>query len=113
MYQGIWGTICDDRWDDIDATVVCKQLGFKSGMRRRMQLPFKSNPNPVWLSQVKCFGSEKKLSHCIHSGVGNIGNCSHEQDAGVKCSGIIGNNRNTVDKYLEYIASILSNSECE
>ncbi len=28
-YHGIYGTVCDDGFDDTDATVVCKTLGYR------------------------------------------------------------------------------------
>lgn len=30
FYNGVWGTICDDYWDDKDTTVVCNSLGFSA-----------------------------------------------------------------------------------
>ena len=86
QYQGIWGTICDDGWDDIDATVVCKELGFLNGTAAQWAQFGSGTTSPVWLHQVNCMGNETKLSHCMHSGAGNIGFCSHAQDVGVKCN---------------------------
>ena len=42
-YRGVWGAISDNQWDNVDAAVACRQLGFEpSGMYTSMVIrPFK------------------------------------------------------------------------
>lgn len=33
LHNGKWGNICDDEWDEFEAKVVCRQLGFDRALR--------------------------------------------------------------------------------
>ena len=30
--QGVWGNICDEFWQEIDAYILCRQLGYDGGV---------------------------------------------------------------------------------
>ena len=85
FYQERWGTVCDDSWDMNDANVVCRQLGYKYAVRVLQKSAVPDGSGQIWLDDVHCTGSEKKLSSCSHNGWGNH-NCDHSKDAGVECS---------------------------
>ena len=49
------GPVCDDHWDDIDATVVCRQLGFSSGVAYQGSR-WGEVPTNFAMDDVKCTG---------------------------------------------------------
>lgn len=87
--SGRWGTVCDQSWDDIDASVVCQQLAMAnpgSAVARRGAVFGEGSHLPIVMAEVACVGGESQLSSCTHNGASDIGLCSHSNDAGVQCA---------------------------
>ncbi|KAK5853477.1 hypothetical protein PBY51_014624 [Eleginops maclovinus] len=83
--DGRWGTICDDRWDDIDAEVVCRQLGLGGVAKAWTLAHFGQGAGPIFLDGVECSGNELSLEECPHN-LWEQHNCDHIKDAGVSCN---------------------------
>ncbi|XP_070801792.1 neurotrypsin-like [Pituophis catenifer annectens] len=65
-YKGLWGMICDDEWTDLDASVVCQQLGLSETGTALRQRPSSSELLPLHLQSANCRGDEKMLSQCSY-----------------------------------------------
>lgn len=83
--NGLWGTVCSDSFDFIDADVVCRQLGYPMAFQfypvQRSNLP---TGLPILLDDLECTGNEKQITHCKVTPVAEQ-NCNSNQDVYVTC----------------------------
>jgi hypothetical protein len=104
---GLWGTVCDNHWETLEATVVCKQLDLQvAGPRKYTMLLiskllylitrlciytgpigvgaayFGAGRDPILMDAVHCQGSERNLTQCTHK---LENSCTHSEDVGVIC----------------------------
>ena len=86
-HNGVWGSICDDRWEGENAVVACKQLLLGPPVKSlylRAESYKELNISRIWLDDVECKGTEDKLSNCKFKGWG-IENCFHSEDVHIEC----------------------------
>ena len=103
-YNNEYGSVCDDFWDILDASVVCNQLHntsigqylytFIASMLNVVlfigSIPVLQSLNgnvsnySIILDNVVCTGSESNLVQCGHNPVGTH-NCHVTETAGVRC----------------------------
>ncbi len=84
LYNGVWGTVCNNSWDMVDANVVCRELGLGPAEIIHESGQFGSGSGQIWLSGVQCNGTEKQLRHCSSLGWGN-NSCDHGNDVAITC----------------------------
>ena len=88
FYFGVWGTVCDDRFDSSDGNVACRQLGYPEGVEKTITTgssdAFQSGTGEILMDGLECVGSEKELKDCHFNGWG-INDCRHFEDIALIC----------------------------
>ncbi|XP_049333033.1 deleted in malignant brain tumors 1 protein-like isoform X2 [Astyanax mexicanus] len=82
FHRGQWGTICGAGANFIAGFVMCKELGCGEPFRTDAAVPGSA---PIWMSHVKCTGSESTLKHCGSLGYGEH-SCNPNMDIELTCS---------------------------
>uniref|UniRef100_A0A672P1F3 SRCR domain-containing protein n=1 Tax=Sinocyclocheilus grahami TaxID=75366 RepID=A0A672P1F3_SINGR len=84
LHNGIWGTVCYNGWDLLDANVVCSELGCGEAKEVKLAEYFGKSSGQIWMDNVNCSGNESALSKCEYHEL-ELNDCNHSEDAGVIC----------------------------
>ena len=100
-YSRVWGTVCDYGWDQVDAIVVCRQLGYQRALPTNNSR-FGDGEGPILLENVRCNQIHSNLSQCVDfQHISTIRHCMHT--AGVICEGMMKTSTERVSTATVYV----------
>ncbi|OCT70142.1 hypothetical protein XELAEV_18037063mg [Xenopus laevis] len=85
LKNGKWGTVCDDKWNLISASVVCRELGYGSAKEAITGGQLGQGLGPIHMNEVLCTGQEESITECKFKEA-RLAGCQHEEDAAVRCN---------------------------
>jgi len=85
-YNGLWGSVCDERFTVAEARVVCHSLGFGYIGRVTNIFPYSIGTGIISFTDVHCNGNESHISECSNSRWGSR-NCEQYEYVAVSCVG--------------------------
>lgn len=85
-----WGTVCNYRWNIINAALVCNQLGLALNpddwFLEPNQIPNAGTTEDILLSNVECTEFDHDITQCKAETRDNFENsCTHDNDVGIRC----------------------------
>lgn len=81
VYQGRqWTNLCTSKFEQEDATVVCRQLGYARARVLSSGI-FGRSPYSGFTTDISCQGNENDILDCPHT----IGKCKYSEYASVVC----------------------------
>ncbi|XP_062569350.1 neurotrypsin-like, partial [Saccostrea cucullata] len=83
LINGKWGAVCDSDWNQNDAKVACRSLGYSGGGLSAAANIYGGNEQ-IWLDEINCNGNEKSLVECSQSVI-TLRSCNVRRIAGVIC----------------------------
>ncbi|WAQ95385.1 NETR-like protein, partial [Mya arenaria] len=88
-YEGKWGTICDRDFDENDAKVICRMLGYNTrSVEVKQNAYYGIGDGHIIISNLACDGNEPDISECLTAGYkwsAVHGYCTAKNDAAVQC----------------------------
>lgn len=95
------GLLSASEFTDMDATVVCRENNFQSGLALRHLRPSFHSHNIYWLRNASCVGTEARIGDCPNAGrVGKLGRFDDKVAAAVACFNTKGSNQFYIRKIM-------------